>query len=273
MRRKKGRQKILTAAESSNMLRSWWCRSVAFRLDCSAMAETDPVRRSTFREYFEALLIAAIFLGFTNTFVVKTFFIPSGSMENTLLVGDHLFVNRFIYAGAPTGFERAVLPVRSPRRGDIVIFRSPERPTVDLVKRCIGLPGDTIRIVSKVLYVNGRPITEGGVAQHTDPRVFPDRPTLPDQVRLRDQFGPYTVPAGRYFCLGDNRDHSYDSRFWGTVPTHYLKGRALFIYWSFGGGTPDGTPKAWATRLRESARTVVGFFSQTRWGRTLRLVR
>ena len=237
------------------------------------MADNAPPRRSTLREYLEALLIAAIFLGFTNTFVVKTFFIPSGSMENTLLVGDHLFVNRFIYAGAPTAFERALLPVRSPRRGDIVIFRSPERPTVDLVKRCVAGPGDTVQIVDKGLFVNGARVPDAGVAQHRDARVYPDRPTLPDQVRLRDQFGPLKVPAGRYFCLGDNRDHSYDSRFWGTVPAHYLKGRALFIYWSFGGGTSDGTWKSWGAKLKETARTAVGFFTETRWGRTLRVVR
>jgi signal peptidase I len=237
------------------------------------MAENVPPRRSTLREYLEALLIAAIFLGFTNTFVVKTFFIPSGSMENTLLVGDHLFVNRFIYAGAPTAFERAVLPLRLPRRGDIVIFRSPERPTVDLVKRCVAVPGDSVQIVNKELFINGARVPDAGVAQHRDARVFPDRRTLPDQVRLRDQFGPLKVPEGRYFCLGDNRDHSYDSRFWGTVPSHYLKGRALFIYWSFGGGTSDGTWQSWGAKLKELARTAVGFFTETRWGRTLRVVR
>ncbi len=237
------------------------------------MADDSPVRRSTVREYFEALLIAAIFLGFTNTFVVKTFFIPSGSMENTLLVGDHLFVNRFIYAGAPTAFERAILPLRTPRRGDIVIFRSPERPTVDLVKRCVALPGDTVQIVNKELFINGTRVPDARVAQHSDPRVFPDRPTLPDQVRLRDQFGPFKVPEGRYFCLGDNRDHSYDSRFWGTVPSHYLKGRALFIYWSFGGGTSDGSWKSVGAKASEAARTALGFFSETRWGRTFKVVR
>src|SRR3989304_3674028 len=117
---------------------------------------TNEERRLVLREYLEARLIAAVFLGFTNTFVVKTFYIPSGSMEETLLIGDHLFVNRFIYAPAPTALERALLPSRTPRRGDIVIFRSPEKPSVDLVKRCVGLPGDAIQITNKRLYVNGR---------------------------------------------------------------------------------------------------------------------
>ena len=230
-------------------------------------------KRATAREYLEALLIAAVFLGFTNTFVVKTFYIPSGSMEDTLLVGDHLFVNRFIFGGADNAVTRTALPLRDPRRGDIVIFRSPERPTVDLVKRCVGLPGDTIRVVEKQLYVNGTPVEDATYVRHKDPRVFPDRPQLPEQARRRDNFGPYTVPAGHYFCMGDNRDFSYDSRFWGTVPARYLKGRALFIYWSFGGGTSDGTWRGWADQLRSVLRTAGGFLTETRWARTLKLVR
>lgn len=230
-------------------------------------------KRSTLREYFEALIIAALFLGFTNTFVVKTFFIPSGSMENTLLVGDHLFVNRFLFAPAPSEIERALLPLRSPRRGDIVIFRSPERPTVDLVKRCIGLAGDTIQIVNKRLFVNGQPIADQKVALHRDPRVFPNQPQLPDTYRLRDNFGPLTVPPGHTFCMGDNRDFSYDSRFWGTVPDKYLKGRALFIYWSFGGGTSDGTWRGWGAKTKELLNTLLGFATETRWDRTFDIVR
>ena len=188
--------------------------------------------RSTFREYLEALLIAAVFLLFTNTFVVKTFFIPSGSMEDTLLVGDHLFVNRFIFGPTMGQLERAVLPLRAPRRGDIVVFRSPERPNIDLVKRLIGLPGDTIQVVNKQLFVNGKKVEDDAYVEHKDPRTFLNRPYMSEQQRLRDNFGPVTVPAESYFCMGDNRDMSYDSRFWGTVPEHYIKGRAFLIYLS-----------------------------------------
>ena len=230
-------------------------------------------KRATAREYLEALLIAAIFLGFTNTFVVKTFYIPSPSMEDTLLVGDHLFANRFIFGGSDHGVTRALLPLRAPRRGDVVIFRSPEKPTLDLVKRCIGLPGDTIRVVEKQLYVNGAPVQDTSYVRHKDPRVFPDRPQYPEQARRRDNFGPYTVPAGHYCCMGDNRDLSYDSRFWGPVPASYLKGRAVFVYWSFGGGTSDGTWRGWADQLRAVLRTAGGFLTETRWSRTLKLVR
>ncbi|MBP1642363.1 MAG: lepB [Acidobacteria bacterium] len=232
---------------------------------------TAAAARSTLREYLEALLIAGLFLGFTNTFLVKTFFIPSGSMEDTLLVGDHLFVNRFVFGAAPSALERALLPERAPRRGDIVIFRSPERPTVDLVKRLVGLPGDTLRIVDKQLYVNGERMADGGYVVHKDPHTYPNRPFLDDQRRLRDNFGPVTVPAGHYFCMGDNRDLSYDSRFWGPVPSRYLKGRAFVIYWSYGGGTSDGTWRGWRDKLAGLARTAAGFLTRTRWSRTLHL--
>ena len=225
-----------------------------------------PRRQSTLREYFEALLIAGIFLGFTNTFVVKTFYIPSGSMENTLLIGDHLFVNRFIYGAAPTGVERGLLPSRSVQRGDIVIFRSPERPTVDMVKRCIGLPGDTIEVVNKQLRVNGKPVEDSDYVIHKDPRV------IPAAAGRRDNFGPVTVPEDRYFCMGDNRDQSHDSRFWNGVPRHYVKGRASLVYWSFGGETSDGVWRGWGHKAGQLARTVTGFVTKTRWRRTFHMV-
>ncbi len=229
--------------------------------------------RSTAREYLEALLIAAVFLLFTNTFVIKTFFIPSGSMEDTLLVGDHLFVNRFIFGPAMGELERTLLPLRTPRRGDIVIFRSPERPNIDLVKRLIGLPGDTIQVVNKQLFVNGQKVEDDAYVEHKDPRTFLNRPYMSEQQRLRDNFGPVTVPAESYFCMGDNRDLSYDSRFWGTVPAHYLKGRAFLIYWSFGGGTSDGTWRGAGAKLRELANTALGFLTKTRWTRSFHLPR
>ena len=234
------------------------------------MSETQP--RSTAREYLEALLIAALFLGFTNTFVVKTFFIPSGSMENTLLVGDHLFVNRFIY-GPASDLERRVFPLRAPRRGDIVIFRSPEKPTVDLVKRLVGLPGDTIQVVNKQLYINGQRVDDSHYAIHSDPRIFPRNPFIPEYQRLRDNFGPFTVPAESYFCMGDNRDNSNDSRFWGTVPAAFLKGRASVIYWSYGGHTSDGNWHGLLDKLEDLGNTLLGFIPDTRWRRTLHMPR
>ncbi|HEX6901743.1 MAG TPA: signal peptidase I [Thermoanaerobaculia bacterium] len=228
--------------------------------------------RSVWREYLEALIIAAIFLLFTNTFVIQTFYIPSGSMEDTLLIGDHLFVNRFIYGATATGLEGDALPFRGVRRGDIVVFRSPEDPKLDLVKRCIGVGGDTLEMIDQKLFVNGKPVDDSKYVVHKDrdrdPGTFFGDPGL----EKRDNFGPITVPPGEYFCMGDNRDNSYDSRFWGTVPAHLVKGRVLFIYWSYGGRTSTGFEST-GTKLRNLKDTALGFFTKTRWGRTFRLIR
>lgn len=230
------------------------------------------MERSVYREYAEALIIAFIFLRFTQIFVLQTFYIPSGSMEKTLLVGDHLFVNRFIYGPASTDLEERLLPGRDVQRGDIVVFRSPENPSIDVVKRCVGVPGDTIDVRDKQLFINGKAVDDASYAIHTDAEVHSELSFI-DQGRRRDQFGPETVPPGHYFCMGDNRDYSYDSRFWGMLPRHLVKGRALFIYWSNGGETPNGEPQQVGDRIRQLGRTAAGFFSQTRWERTFRLIR
>jgi signal peptidase I len=223
------------------------------------------------REYLEALLVAGLFLGFTNTFLLKTFFIPSGSMENTLLVGDHLIVNRFVYG--PGSLGAPLLPSRPLQRGDVVVFRSPEDPRIDLVKRLVGLPGDLVEVRGKRLYVNGQLVHDEVFAVHRDPLVGRAPDALHAALYRRDNFGPVTVPPERYFFLGDNRDFSYDSRSWGPAPAHYVKGRAFLIYWSNGGETPDGQPRPVAARLAQIARTAFGFFAKTRWERSFRVVR
>lgn len=215
--------------------------------------------RSVFREYFEAILIATIFLRFTNVFVVQTFYIPSGSMEETLLIGDHLFVNRFIYGPAATELERKLLPLRPVRRGDIVIFRSKTDPGMDVVKRTIGLPGDTVQIIDSQLHLNGQAVNDSAYAVHKGT----DLPYSP-----RDYHGPLTVPPESYFMMGDNRDESLDSRFWGTLPARLVKGRAMFIYWSNGAQPPEGS-----NVLVGFVRTALGFFSNTRWERSFDLIR
>jgi signal peptidase I len=220
--------------------------------------------RSIWREYLEALIIAAIFLVFTNTFVIQTFYIPSQSMEDTLLVGDHLFVNRFIYGPAPTAPESKLLPSRTVQRGDVVVFRSPETPTLDLVKRCVAVGGDTVQLVDQQLSVNGKQVKDSSYAVHKGSALFDPR---------QYNYGPLVVPSGHYFCMGDNRDNSYDSRFWGPLPAHLVKGRALFIYWSWGGRTSTGQGVTLGAKLRDLAETAVGFFSKTRWGRTFHLIR
>lgn len=228
---------------------------------------SEPSKRH-YRETLEALIIAAIFLRFANTFVVQTFYIPSESMMDTLLVGDHLFVNRFIYGATASDLEERALPQRDVNRGDVVIFRSPA-DGIDLVKRCIGLPGDRIEVVGGQLWVNGSEVDDASYAGH---RGFD--PATP--LGYREQamnFGPYTVPEDRYFCMGDNRDRSHDSRFFGPVPEQLVKGRAFMIYWSYGGETPDGTWHGWRDKLGHIGRTVVGFPFKTRWERTFQIIR
>jgi len=230
-------------------------------------------RKRPGREILEALLIAALFLRFANTFVLQTFYIPSESMEQTLLVGDHLFVNRFIYGPTMGALDAAVFPHRDLHRGDIVIFRSPEEPTLDVVKRCVGLPGDRIEVRSKHLYINGKRVEDSEYAVHQDPRTFPNIPQLGSVHSRRDNFGPYVVPEGRYFCMGDNRDFSYDSRYWGSLPRELVKGRAFMIYWSYGGETPDGSWHGYSKKLSHIWKTLIGFPLKTRWGRTFQVIR
>ncbi len=230
-------------------------------------------RRSTFLEYLEALLIAVIFATFARTYVVQAFKIPTGSMEQNLLVGDHILVNKFIYGPRATALEEALLPRREVRRGDVVVFKYPEEPDRDFIKRCVGLGGDTIEIVDKVLHVNGEPVGDGAYTYHGDSRTYPDSVFLHEDYRFRDNFGPYTVPAGHLFFLGDNRDNSNDSRFWGPVPESYVKGRAFLIYWSF---ESEREPLEWpgfVGKARQLATVFANFGSRTRWSRSFRIVR
>src|SRR5437868_4722075 len=168
------------------------------------MASDDTKKKSTFREYYEALLIAVIFVNFARIFVFQAFKIPTGSMEDNLKVGDHIIVNKFIYGPAPNALK-GFIPLRDIRRGDIIVFRYPLQPDTDFVKRVIGLPGDLLEIRDKRVIVNGQPLDEPYVI-HVDSTIFPAVAQLPEQYRIRDQMATYRVPEGRYFAMGDNRD-------------------------------------------------------------------
>ncbi len=230
------------------------------------------MKRSVTREYYEAILVAVILALFARTFAFENFKIPSGSMEDNLLVGDHLVVNKHIYASHWKTPLHALLPYREPRRGDVVVFKYPEDPRRDFIKRCIGLPGDTIEVRGKELYVNGVLQVEPYVV-HKDGMVYPDSPLVPPSLRLRDNFGPFTVPAGTLFCMGDNRDNSLDSRFWGPVPRSYLKGRAVIIYWSYEAQRNDWQWRGLGHRLKQLSDVFIHFFTKTRWSRTFHLIR
>ncbi|MBI1797583.1 MAG: signal peptidase I [Candidatus Eisenbacteria bacterium] len=182
--------------------------------------------RSIVREYLEAALWALLITLFLRAFVIQAFRIPSESMKDTLLVGDFLFVNKFEY-GAKIPFTHIRLPgLRQPRRGDVIVFQFPQDPSKDYIKRCIATGGETIEIRNKQVSVNGTPLREP-YAVHSDPNV------KPAGYEYRDNFGPFTVPPGETFMMGDNRDNSNDSRYWGTLVMDLVKGRAMFLYWSW----------------------------------------
>jgi signal peptidase I len=198
-------------------------------------------RKSVVREYGEAIVVAVALTLVIRTFVIQAFRIPTGSMEDTLLVGDFLFVNKFIY-GANIPFTDATLPaLRNPRRGDILVFKYPKDTSRDFIKRVIGLPGDTIEIRKKVVHVNGTALDEPYIRTtnpRTQPREYRDPLIYPPALEMgnRDNYGPYVVPDGHYFMMGDNRDNSDDSRFWGPLDGDLIKGKAIFLYWSWDKG-------------------------------------
>ncbi|MGH9257565.1 MAG: signal peptidase I [Vicinamibacterales bacterium] len=206
-----------------------------------------PYRKSTAREYFESICVAVILALFVRTFVVQAFKIPTGSMENNLLIGDHLLVNKFAYAPTLTGLEQMLLPIDAIRRGDIIVFKYPEDPERDFIKRVIGLPGETIELRSKKVYIDGQPIDEPYVQY----LFTPSDEEGPFDFDVRMQYGPVTVPAGQYFMMGDNRDNSQDSRYWGFLPEEYVKGKALFVYFSFGEGSNLLTGIRWNRILHQ----------------------
>jgi len=185
-----------------------------------------PKKKGALRENIEAIIVAVILALFIRTFVVQAFKIPSGSMKDTLLIGDHILVNKFIYGVKAPFFKKTIIPINDPKRGDIIVFEFPEDPSKDFIKRVIGLPGDVVEIRNKKLVVNGKTVKDSH-SIHKDPKIFPAR------LQPRDNLGPITVPEGKLFVMGDNRDFSYDSRFWGFVDLLAVKGKAFIIYWSW----------------------------------------
>jgi signal peptidase I len=183
-------------------------------------------KRSLLWEYAEAIITALILALVIRAYIIQAFKIPSGSMIPTLLIGDHILVNKFIYGTKIPFTDRRILVLRNPERGDIIVFKYPENPKKDFIKRVIATGGDVIEERNKLVYINGQALSEP-YAVHSDRglRVGGNDP--------RDNFGPVTVPEGKLFVMGDNRDQSYDSRYWGFVDLKDLRGEALIIYWSW----------------------------------------
>ncbi len=183
-------------------------------------------KKNIIKEYALTFFIALLIALFVRTFVVQAFKIPSGSMEETLLVGDHILVNKFIYGVKVPYFRNTLIPVSDPQRGDIVVFIYPEDRRKDFIKRIIAVEGDRVEIRDKKIYINGK-LYQDNVGIYRDEVIYPR------SVQPRDNYGPVKVPEGYVFTMGDNRDHSLDSRFWGFVSVDDILGKAFLIYWSW----------------------------------------
>jgi signal peptidase I len=232
-------------------------------------------RHSSGREWYESLLVAGVFVLFVRTFVVQTYQVPTGSMEKTILVGDHLLVNKFAYAPRLPALAN-LLPYRDVRTGDIIVFKKPGddvNPGNVLVKRAVAGPGDTVLLRDKALTVNGKPAPDRYV-QHVDPETWrASDHGVSESAIQRDQFGPYQVPSDSYFGLGDNRDNSFDSRFWGPIPRANVFGRPFLLYWSYEAEPNSHIWRGAGAKLRQLADVALHFFSRTRWDRMFTLVR
>lgn len=204
------------------------------------------------REYLETGLLALLAAVLLRLFVVSAYRVSSASMENAMFEGDYLFVNKLAYSfGQP------------PQVGDIIVFKYPNNPSKDFIKRIVALPGQTVQLADKAVYVDEEIAAIPATSKNTDGRI------LPGELSFRDNFGPYTVPIGEYFVLGDNRDDSRDSRFWGSVPEENLRGKAVFVYWSW---QPDADTPGWSFPYVIDAVQWIGwgiynFPSHVRWDR------
>ena len=219
------------------------------------------MRKSVIREYTESILIAAILALFIRTFVFQAFKIPTGSMEDHLLVGDHILVNKFVYGPTVTPLEDWLLPLRDTDRQDVIVFRAPPEPDKDFIKRVIGLPGETVVVEDGAVVIDGQSIDDP-YANHK--AAFGDN--------FHDMREPFDVPEGEYFAMGDNRENSRDSRYWGSVPASHIKGKAMLVYWSYESGDQEYVGGGVRERLMQFSNVLLHFFTRTRWNRTFKII-
>lgn len=250
-----------------------------------------------FREYFELIAEVLIYVFFVMTFLLQSFVIPTGSMIDNLLIGDHLLVDKVAYSHSIGFLDNFVFPQRKIKRGMIVTFKSPEDMEKEYVKRVIGLPGETVKIKKRQVYINGKPITEK-YKRHFDKSsysidnsddlnlIMRDNFPLEDPYGLPSQFSwkyrnsivntdigkAFKIPEGHYFCMGDNRDNSSDSRFWGPVPHEYIIGKPWRIYWSFDSSSEEYLTPGIMHKIKDIVKTIINFIPKTRWNRTIKKV-
>lgn len=253
----------------------------------------ETLKKSSTRDTFESLVVTVILAIFGTTFVLQAFKIPTGSMEDTLLIGDHLLVNKFIFA-PQSSLLGHLLPSRELRHDDIVVFKFAQtdeqtEPGEHFVKRVIGLPGDHIRIFHRQVFVNGKPMNEPFVRH--DPEYvnelragddFPpadneylsgSTPSWDTEMSSAVKNGELIVPPGKYFVMGDNREQSWDSRFWGFVSRDVIIGRPALIYWSFETPRDEYMHNTLSDRVSQMVDLIIHFPTKTRWRRTLKFVR
>jgi signal peptidase I len=228
-------------------------------------------KKSTAREYFESIVVAVILALFIRTFVVQAFKIPTGSMEENLLIGDHLLVNKFVFGQTASGLEQRLLPITTIERGDVIVFKFPVEPDRDFIKRVIGLPGETVEVRDRKIFINGTPIDDPH-AHYLLPASSADYHEV-TSFDVRERYGPVTVPANHYFMMGDNRDNSQDSRYWGFLPRDLVKGKALVIYWSYESEREEFEDASAGATIRNLVSVFTHFFTRTRWSRMLHQIR
>ncbi|BDC52642.1 signal peptidase I [Bryobacterales bacterium F-183] len=235
------------------------------------------------RDFVSEWTVTILILLFGTTTLMQAFVVPTSSMESTVLVGDHLIVDKLAYS-PPGSVSRFILPYTEVKRGDIIVFKFPPDPRQSYVKRVMGVPGDRLKIVNKQVFLNGHPLTEP-YKQHIHNFAIPYRDGFPDtpqdvpveymsrvtemMTHVDQKTGELVVPEGRYFAMGDNRDNSLDSRYWGWVPRENIIGKPTIIFWSYATSTENLVD----FRLDHFLDLATNFFSKTRWDRTLKLVR
>src|SRR5262245_6115801 len=242
------------------------------RLDQLTFFNTRPAgHKGAFREWIESLAGTIIFVVVFTSLIAQATQVPTESMKPTILVGDHFFLDKISFPGNFPAFMRPYLPHRTIRHGDIIAFKSPVDQNIPFVKRVIGVPGDTVEIRSKTLYLNGEKLDEP-YKIHIDPEIYKNDTWNPQELVIRDNYGPQVVPPDKFLVLGDNRDNSQDSRYWGYVDRDAIIGKPLFVYWSYESDPYQPGERSFREWIQGYVSVAIHFFGRTRWFRIGTLV-
>ena len=232
-------------------------------------AEPEVQGRSVAREYLESIAVAVILALFVRTFAVQAFKIPTASMEDNLLIGDHLLVNKLVYSPSFSSFEERLFGKKAIARGHVVVFKYPKEPERDFIKRVIGLPGEKVEVRGKQVLIDDKPLDESYTFFKNESMHASEAEYAARGEDTLSNWGPHEVPPGHLFVMGDNRDNSSDGRVWGFLPIDQVKGRALVIYWSY-----EATREEYhATGAWQWFKDTLSAFGRTRWGRFFHLIR